>query len=65
VGAIVSLAQRFGLQVVAEGVETEGQAEKLLELGCRHAQGYHFAKPMPAADLAALLHSATLPAATH
>lgn len=65
VGAIISLAQRFGLQVVAEGVETEAQAAKLRELGCRHAQGYYFAKPMPAPDLAHLLQSATLPAPTH
>jgi sensor c-di-GMP phosphodiesterase-like protein len=43
--------------VVAEGVETEGQASFLRDLGCEQAQGYLFHRPMPAADFKALLAS--------
>jgi diguanylate cyclase (GGDEF)-like protein len=51
--AIVSLASTLGLRVVAEGVETEGQAVQLRRLGCQELQGYLFARPMPAAALQA------------
>ena len=51
VGSIVYLARSLGLEVVAEGIETEGQAEALRGLGCTRGQGYHFAKPAPAAVL--------------
>ena len=34
-----------------EGVEEEEEAEVLRMLGCRHAQGYHFARPMPATEI--------------
>jgi len=44
---IVDLAHRIGLRVVAEGVETEAQADFLREHGCDELQGYHFARPMP------------------
>ena len=37
----------MGLQVVAEGVETGEQLERLRESGCDFVQGYYFAKPMP------------------
>lgn len=47
VRAILSLAYALELDVVAEGVETLGQAETLARLGCRTAQGYHFGKPAP------------------
>ena len=45
---------RLGFTVVAEGVETEGQATFLRLLGCEQAQGYLFARPMPADEFAAL-----------
>ncbi|QLG87491.1 EAL domain-containing protein [Chitinibacter bivalviorum] len=48
---IVGLAQRLGLSTVAEGVETQRQAERLQHLGCTIAQGYFYAKPMPLATL--------------
>ncbi len=49
---VISLANRLNLKLVAEGVETEQQAQALLAAGCEYAQGYHFARPLPAAELA-------------
>ena len=54
VQAIVHLSASLGLNVVAEGVECEDQWERLREIGCLSFQGYLFARPMPARDLAAL-----------
>ncbi|WP_245435741.1 sensor domain-containing protein [Microvirga calopogonii] len=48
VAAVVGLGRGLNLQVTAEGVETEGQAQRLRELGCHNAQGYLYAKPMSA-----------------
>ena len=50
VRAIVTLARSLNLQVVAEGVETEGQLARVREEGCHEVQGYYFGRPMPAAD---------------
>lgn len=55
VGAIITLAKQFGLEVVAEGVETAEQAAVLVSMGCTIAQGYYFARPMAAPQLAAIL----------
>ena len=55
VEAVISLAKRLNLQVTAEGVETEGQVRQLREMGCHSAQGYLFARPMPAAKVAELI----------
>ena len=46
-GAIVSMSHRLGLKVVAEGVETEGQARFLKVLACEEMQGYLFGRPLP------------------
>ena len=54
---IVTLAQSLGLDVVAEGVETEGQREFLLRNGCHQFQGYLFGRPVPADQLLTLLKS--------
>lgn len=53
VSAVVSLAHALGLRVVAEGVETSGQRDILLAMGCDELQGFFFAKPMPADTLLA------------
>ena len=53
--AVMQLARSLGLQLVAEGVETEVQTEFLVLNGCDVIQGYLFSKPLPAADFAAML----------
>jgi diguanylate cyclase (GGDEF)-like protein len=53
--AVLQIARTFNLAPVAEGVEDAMQASRLRELNCAQAQGYHFARPMPAGDLTELL----------
>jgi diguanylate cyclase (GGDEF)-like protein len=48
VRAAIRLAQELGIEVIAEGVETEAQANFLLSAGCAHAQGYYFSRPVNA-----------------
>ncbi|RMG33046.1 MAG: EAL domain-containing protein [Gammaproteobacteria bacterium] len=55
VEAIVMLARRLGLEVVAEGVETVEQLDFLAALGCEFAQGWWFGRPMPATEIPAWL----------
>jgi diguanylate cyclase (GGDEF)-like protein/PAS domain S-box-containing protein len=55
VRAITSLARALDLRVTGEGVETAEQAGHLRALGCDQAQGYHFARPLAADALSALL----------
>jgi EAL domain-containing protein (putative c-di-GMP-specific phosphodiesterase class I) len=55
VRTIVSLAHNLGMEVIAEGVETQGQADRLLELGCEYAQGFFFSRPVEAEAATALL----------
>ncbi len=52
--AIVAMAHKLGLKVVAEGVETPAQRALLVDAGCDYAQGYMFGHPMTAAELEAL-----------
>jgi EAL domain-containing protein (putative c-di-GMP-specific phosphodiesterase class I) len=47
VQGVIGLAQSFGYQVIAEGVETIEQGQLLQQLGCAQAQGYCIARPMP------------------
>ncbi|HET6393234.1 MAG TPA: bifunctional diguanylate cyclase/phosphodiesterase, partial [Blastococcus sp.] len=58
--SIVELARTLGLDVVAEGVETEGQRRALADLDCGSAQGYLFARPEPAAQAGAHLGTAAV-----
>ena len=45
--AIVALAGSLGIEIIAEGVETLAQRERLLELGCTYAQGFLYGRPEP------------------
>jgi diguanylate cyclase (GGDEF)-like protein len=52
---IVPLGRRLGMQVLAEGVETQAQADLLRQMGCDEVQGYLYGRPMPFDDFAAWL----------
>jgi diguanylate cyclase (GGDEF)-like protein/PAS domain S-box-containing protein len=53
--AIIVMAHKLGLQVIAEGVETEGQRNLLAKAGCDFAQGFLFSKPVPPEEFEKLL----------
>jgi EAL domain-containing protein (putative c-di-GMP-specific phosphodiesterase class I) len=55
VAAVISLGNSLGLHVTAEGVETEGQVQRLRQMGCHSAQGYFYARPMSVSDVTHLL----------
>jgi diguanylate cyclase (GGDEF)-like protein/PAS domain S-box-containing protein len=61
VEAVLTLARRMGLTVIAEGVETADQDELLREMGCPVVQGYLYGRPVPPAEV--LLPAAVAPAA--
>ena len=48
---VISLGVKLGLKTIAEGVETQAQADLLKQLGCDEVQGFMYAKPMPEVDL--------------
>ena len=52
---IIDMARQLGLRIIAEGVETEAQMTYLRDHGVTNAQGYYFAKPLPAADFLAFV----------
>ena len=54
--AIISMAHSLGLNIIAEGVETEAQLALLSEQGCQEMQGYLFSKPLPPDLFTKLLH---------
>ena len=60
---IMELARFMGLSVVAEGVETREQLERLREIGCDYVQGYYFARPMPCGDFEQLIKKSMDPCA--
>ena len=62
VQAVAAMAYTLGLRVVAEGVETDAQRETVTALGCDGAQGFLFSRPLPAADVPALLNRTVLAA---
>ena len=53
--AIIVMAHKLGLKVIAEGVETPGQRDILVAFGCDYAQGYLFSKAVPSEEFEALL----------
>jgi predicted signal transduction protein with EAL and GGDEF domain len=58
VRAVIDMANNLGLQVIAEGVETEAQADFLRRHGCHQAQGYFYSRPLPAGEIARRLPAA-------
>lgn len=52
---VTLMAEQFGMDVIAEGVETAEQQQHLINLGCKAFQGYFFGKPMPISELEAAL----------
>lgn len=52
---VVARADKLGLELLAEGVETEEQVKLLRKIGCDNVQGYYYAKPMPVEDFFELL----------
>ena len=62
-GDVIAMAHRMKLQVVAEGVETREQIERLMTVGCDFVQGYYFAAPMPVEKFEPLWLSQRKPAA--
>jgi len=60
VRAIIQLAQGLGMTPLAEGVETEAEWRFLTDHGCSLGQGYHFSRPVPAAEITAQVHRAGL-----
>src|SRR5215207_1073796 len=65
VQAVITLAKKLGLEVVAEGVERFEQLEQLREMECDLAQGYYFAKPLSRESLQTLLASGVQPWGRH
>lgn len=55
VEAIIAMARKLGIKVVAEGIETEAQRDFLVAVGCDYGQGYLFSRPVPERELVALL----------
>lgn len=53
IDAVIALAKCLNLQIVAEGIETEGALRYLQERGCQQGQGYYFSRPLPAPALTA------------
>jgi diguanylate cyclase (GGDEF)-like protein len=53
--AIMNLAHILGLAVVAEGVENQTQWDQVMATGCEYAQGFYFAAPLPACEIAELI----------
>lgn len=53
--SLIGIAQALGLRAIAEGVESAAQAERLHEMGYQFAQGFHFARPLPGAEVEKIL----------
>jgi EAL domain-containing protein (putative c-di-GMP-specific phosphodiesterase class I) len=55
----VQLGQSLGMSTVAEGIEEYGQLAALREMGCEYAQGFYFARPLPAGEAGRLLRESS------
>ena len=55
VEGIISLAHNFGIEVLAEGVETQSQLERLMQIGCDKIQGFFISPPVLAEEIPSLL----------
>lgn len=62
--AVIGLARAFGREVIAEGLETLEHGQLLMRMGCEVAQGYFFARPMPAAEVPGWVDGFSLSSAT-
>ena len=54
------MSRSLDIETVAEGIETAEQADRMRDLGCLFGQGYHFARPMPEAQLLAGFGTASM-----
>ena len=64
--SVITMAHRIGLSVVAEGIETRAQSERLIELDCDEQQGFYFSKAIPGNAVPGYLDSMqTEPALSH
>ncbi|MBD1915522.1 MULTISPECIES: EAL domain-containing protein [Cyanophyceae] len=61
VRTIIGLGHTLGMDLIAEGIETQEQGLALRSLGCEFGQGYYWAKPMPATEASAMLRATPLP----
>ncbi|MCX7066334.1 MAG: EAL domain-containing protein [Methylococcales bacterium] len=57
INAVIALGQSLGMEVIAEGVETQAQRTFLEVQGCTHYQGYFFSRPLPLNEFEQLLHN--------
>ncbi len=60
VGAIIGLGHALGMEVLAEGVETEAELRLVKAMGCDEVQGYYLARPMPESDIKTWLETTRL-----
>jgi len=54
-GMVLQLARQLGLETIAEGIETQAQCDRLLQMGCRIGQGYLFSQPLVSDQFEAFL----------
>jgi EAL domain-containing protein (putative c-di-GMP-specific phosphodiesterase class I) len=57
--AIIVMAHKLGLKVIAEGIETATQRHLLAAAGCDYGQGHFFSRPLPAHEFEAMLKTST------
>jgi EAL domain-containing protein (putative c-di-GMP-specific phosphodiesterase class I) len=55
VKSVVTLGRQLGMDIVAEGVETESEASMMIDFGCTELQGFYFSEPIEADKIAGLL----------